>query len=159
MPPSYSAWSKTPILTYYMAIQIGLFGIDSFVPIPLKIGPLGPYIGPMTPVGIFLHLVAFISINLVVIGTSGYHEILPSGGARWPLLPTWLFFVLWWCNVQTDEYDLQAKRYPIICTHHKLHNNNKLKSRFSRNVYAISGSIWCNTHLRHTTTEKKENNV
>ena len=28
-----------------------------------------------------------------------------------------------WCNVQTNEHDLQAKTYPTICTHHKLHNN------------------------------------
>ena len=25
-----------------------------------------------------------------------------------------------WCNVQTNEYDLQDDTYPIICTHHKL---------------------------------------
>ena len=30
----------------------------------------------------------------------------------------------------------------------------KTKSRFFRNVYAISDRIWCNKHLRHTTTEK-----
>ena len=35
-----------------------------------------------------------------------------------------------WCNVQTNERDLQAKTYPTICTHHKLHNNNETKSRF-----------------------------
>ena len=29
----------------------------------------------------------------------------------------------------------------------------KTKSRFSRNVYAISDRIWCNKHLRHITTE------
>ena len=29
----------------------------------------------------------------------------------------------------------------------------KTNSRFSRNVYAISDRIWCNKHLRHTTTE------
>ena len=34
----------------------------------------------------------------------------------------------------------------------------KTNSRFSRNVYAISDRIWCNKHLRHTTTEKYENN-
>ena len=33
----------------------------------------------------------------------------------------------------------------------------KTKSRFSRNVYAISDRIWCNKHLRHTTTEKYDN--
>ena len=31
------------------------------------------------------------------------------------------------CNVQTNEYDLQAKTYPNICTHHKLHNTNENK--------------------------------
>ena len=30
----------------------------------------------------------------------------------------------------------------------------KTKSRFSRNVYAMSDRIWCNKHLRHTATEK-----
>ena len=34
----------------------------------------------------------------------------------------------------------------------------KTKSRFSRNVYAISDRIWCNRHLRHTATEKYDNN-
>ena len=34
----------------------------------------------------------------------------------------------------------------------------KTNSRFSRNVYAISDRIWCNKHLRHTTTEKYDNN-
>ena len=32
-----------------------------------------------------------------------------------------------WCNVQTNLYDLQAKTYPTICTHHKLHNNTENK--------------------------------
>ena len=27
-------------------------------------------------------------------------------------------------NTKTNEYDLRAKRYPNISTHHKLHNNN-----------------------------------
>ena len=34
----------------------------------------------------------------------------------------------------------------------------KTNSRFSRNVYTISDTIWCNKHLRHATTEKYENN-
>ena len=34
----------------------------------------------------------------------------------------------------------------------------KTNSRFSRNVYAISNRIWCNKHLRPTTTEKYDNN-
>ena len=29
-----------------------------------------------------------------------------------------------WCNVQTNEHDQQAKMFPTICTHHKLHNDN-----------------------------------
>ena len=53
---------------------------------------------------------------------------------------------------------MQAKTYPTICTHHKLHNTNGNKFPVSRNVYAISDRIWCNKNLRHTTTEKYENN-
>ena len=34
----------------------------------------------------------------------------------------------------------------------------KTNSQFSRNVYAVSDRIWCNKHLRHTTTEKYDNN-
>ena len=32
-----------------------------------------------------------------------------------------------WCNVQTNEYDMQAKMYPTICTHHKLLSNKETK--------------------------------
>ena len=53
-----------------------------------------------------------------------------------------------WCNVQTNEYDLQAKRYPAI------YNTNEC---IYNNVYSISDRIWWNKHLRHTTTEKYEN--
>ena len=35
--------------------------------------------------------------------------------------------IMGWCNVQTNEYDLQAKTHPTICTHHKLHNTNDNK--------------------------------
>ena len=35
--------------------------------------------------------------------------------------------IMRWSTVQTNEYDLQAKTYPNICTHHKLHNNNENK--------------------------------
>ena len=38
--------------------------------------------------------------------------------------------IMAWCNVQTNEYDLQAKAYPTICTHHKLHNNNVYKMKY-----------------------------
>ena len=31
------------------------------------------------------------------------------------------------CNVQKNWYDLQAKTYPTICTHHKLHYTNENK--------------------------------
>ena len=34
----------------------------------------------------------------------------------------------------------------------------RTKSQFSRNVYAISDRIWYNKHLKHTTTEKYDNN-
>ena len=34
----------------------------------------------------------------------------------------------------------------------------RTKSQFSRNVYIIRDRIWCNKHLRHTTTEKYDNN-
>ena len=30
-----------------------------------------------------------------------------------------------WRNVQINKYDLRAKTYPTIYTHHKLHNNNE----------------------------------
>ena len=89
MSPSYSAWWKTPIYTYYTAIRIGLYGIDIFAPIPLKIGPLDPYIGPNDPrVGIF------------ALGNICFHKpgsdrdlwvplkFCHQGGARGPLLPT-----------------------------------------------------------------------
>ena len=55
-----------------MAIQIRWCGIHSFAPIPLNIGLWGPIKNKMTPC-FFLHLVAFVSINLVMIGTSMYH--------------------------------------------------------------------------------------
>ena len=67
--------------------------------------------------------------------------------------------IMRWCTVQTNEYDLQAKTYPNICTHHKLRINNENKFPvFARNVYGISDRIWRNKHLRHTTTEKYDNN-
>ena len=60
-------------------------------------------------------------------------------------------------SVQRNKYDLQAKMYQTIFTHHKLHNNNESKSWFPQIVYAVSDRIWCNKHLRHTTTEKYDN--
>ena len=35
--------------------------------------------------------------------------------------------IMKWYNVQTNVYDLQAKTYPNIRTHHKLHNDNENK--------------------------------
>ena len=35
--------------------------------------------------------------------------------------------IMRWFNVQTNEYDLHAKTYLTICTHHKLHNTNENK--------------------------------
>ena len=32
-----------------------------------------------------------------------------------------------WCTAQKNEYDLQAKTHPNVCSHHKLHNNNENK--------------------------------
>ena len=58
--------------------------------------------------------------------------------------------IMRWCNVQTNEYDLQA----IINCRILMKTN----FRFSRNVYTISDRIWWNKHLRHTTTEKYGNN-
>ena len=46
-----------------------------------------------------------------------------------------------WCNVQINEYDLEANMYPTICTNHKLHNDNGKKIPVFRNVYAISNRI------------------
>ena len=66
--------------------------------------------------------------------------------------------IMRWCNVQTNEYDLQAKTYPAICTHHKLRNKNENKIPIFPNIYAISDRIWCNKHLRHTTMDKYGNN-
>ena len=40
---------------------------------PSKLGLWAPIQDQMTPVGVFLHLVTCVSVNLVVIGTSGYH--------------------------------------------------------------------------------------
>ena len=67
--------------------------------------------------------------------------------------------IMGWCNVQINEYDLQAITYLTICTHQKLHNNDENKVPvFFLNVYAIRDRIWYNKHLRHTTTEKYDNN-
>ena len=35
--------------------------------------------------------------------------------------------IMRWCKVHINEYDRQAKTYPTICTHHKLHKNNENK--------------------------------
>ena len=61
-----------------------------------------------------------------------------------------------WCTVQRSTI-CKAKRIRLFaliinCT------IMKTNSWFSRNVYAISDRIWCNKHLRHTTTEKYDNN-
>ena len=72
-----------------MAIQIGLYGIDSFTPIPIKIWPLCPYIGPDDPHG-----------GIFALGNMCFHKpgsdrdlweplkFWHQGGARGPLLPT-----------------------------------------------------------------------
>ena len=35
--------------------------------------------------------------------------------------------IMRWGYIQTNEYDLQAKPYATIWTHHKLQNNNENK--------------------------------
>ena len=72
-----------------MASQISLYGIDSFAPILLKIGPLGPYIGPNDPRG-----------GIFALGNMCFHKpgsdrdlwvplkFCHQGGAWGPLLPT-----------------------------------------------------------------------
>ena len=39
----------------------------------------------------------------------------------------WLctMMIMRWCNVQSNEYHLQAKTYPTICSHQNLHNTNE----------------------------------
>ena len=32
--------------------------------------------------------------------------------------------IMRWCNLQTNEYNLQAKTYPTICIHHVKHEVN-----------------------------------
>ena len=72
-----------------MAIQIGLYASDSFAPISLQIGPLGPYIGPNDPHG-----------GIFALGNMFFHKpgsdgdfwvplkFCHQGGAWGPLLPT-----------------------------------------------------------------------
>ena len=63
-----------------------------------------------------------------------------------------------WCTVQTNEYDLQAKTYPNICIHHKLHNDNENKFSVFPERICNNWQNVINKHLRHTTTEKYDNN-
>ena len=65
--------------------------------------------------------------------------------------------IMRWCNIQTYEYDPQAKMYPNICTHHKLHNNDENKIPIFPGCIWINDRIWCNKHLKHTTTEIDNN--
>ena len=88
-----------------MTIQIGLYGIDSFAPILLKIRPLGPYIGPNEPRGCIFAL-----------GNMCFHKpgsdrdlwvqlkFCHQWGARGPLLPTRLYGLRcrgWCCHSGT----------------------------------------------------------
>ena len=72
-----------------MAIQIGLYVSDSFAPIPLKIGPLSPYIEPNDPRG---GIFALGNMCLHKPGSDGDLwvplKFCHQGGARGPLLPT-----------------------------------------------------------------------
>ena len=44
----------------------------------------------------------------------------------------------------------------VFCTNKRIRfaSQNENEIPVSRNIYAISDRIWCNKHLRHTTTEK-----
>ena len=61
-------------------------------------------------------------------------------------------------------YDVMYKQTNTICKPKRIRlftliiNCTILMKPISRNVYTISDRIWCNKHLRHTTTEKYENN-
>ena len=58
--------------------------------------------------------------------------------------------IIRWCNVQIDEYDLQAETYPNICTHHKLHNTNE-------NSFAMdSKRWWCLLSNNHSILNLRE---
>ena len=50
--------------------------------------------------------------------------------------------IMRWCNVQTNEYDLKAITYSIICTHHKLHNKDENKIPWCRKYILIRVSFW-----------------
>ena len=47
------------------------------------------------------------------------------------------------CNVQINEYDIQAKTYPTICTHHKLHKINENKLPYFSALAPLSIPIIC----------------
>ena len=75
---------------------------------------------------------------------------------------THTMMIMKWCTVQTNEYYLQGKMYPTICTHHKVHNNNEIKFPVFPEricwIWHYCDRIWCNKHLRHTATERYDNN-
>ena len=62
----------------------------------------------------------------------------------------------WWDGVMYKETNtiFKTKRIRLFSLIISCTIIMKTNSRFSRNVYAISNRIWCNKHLRHTTTEK-----
>ena len=68
-------------------------------------------------------------------------------------------FAQWWQwdDVQTSTI-CKPKRIRLFALIINCTIIMKTNSRRSRNVYAIGDRIWCNKHLRHTTTEKYDNN-
>ena len=62
-----------------------------------------------------------------------------------------------WCTFQKISTICKSKRIRIFALIINCTIIMKTNSRFSWNVYAISDRIWCNKHLRHTTTEKYDN--
>ena len=61
-----------------------------------------------------------------------------------------------WNMTRSDSKCSPVHKYCLIIINCTIIMNTN--SQFSRNVYAISNRIWCNIHLRHTTTEKYYNN-
>ena len=66
----------------------------------------------------------------------------------------------WWDGIMYKETNtiFKTKRIRLFALIIHCTIITKTNSRFYRNVYAISDRIWCNKHLRHTTTKKCDNN-
>ena len=65
--------------------------------------------------------------------------------------------IMRWCYVQTNTI-FKTKCIRLFALIINCTIIMKTNPQFSRNVYAISNRIWCDNHLRHTTTETYDNN-